>query len=234
MRSEYATADTGRRKEITQWIQQTNGLDLESLVDDYLEPQNNPEIANPDIPADGPEVPELLQLSSFELLSRLARLHSGYRVTLNLTNLKVEEVLELVYDCQGMITRLEIFNLKDYAAGKTAHIADISRLMQAINEGSAIHLKQVIREIIGRLNHDTSNKSPPMSINSQQFCTTSIRSNPFTAADLSKRVSAVIPPDDPPGFTAWGWPLEKPCPKEPRNRSSGTGSRMCAKSFPSR
>ena len=156
MRSEYATADTDRHEEITQWIQQTNGLDLESLVDDYLEPENNPEIANPDIPADGPEVPELLQLSPFELLSRLAKLHSGYRVTLNLTNLKVEEVLELVYDCQGMITRLEIFNLKDYAAGKTAHIADISRLMQAINEGSAIHLKQVIREIIGRLNHDVA------------------------------------------------------------------------------
>ena len=94
-----------------------------------------------------------MQLNSFDLLSRLAQLHSGYRVTLNLTNLTVEEVLELIYDCQGMITRLEIFNLKDYAAGKTAHVADISRLMQAINEGSAIHLKQVIRDIIDRLNH---------------------------------------------------------------------------------
>jgi hypothetical protein len=156
LRSEYAKADTGRREEINQWIQQTDSLDLESLVDDYLEPESNPGIVNPDIPADGPDVPELLQLSPFELLSRLAKLHSGYRLTLNLTNLKVEEVLELVYDCQGMITRLEIFNLKDYAAGKTAHVADISRLMQAINEGSAIHLKQVIREIIGRLNHDVT------------------------------------------------------------------------------
>jgi hypothetical protein len=158
MRSEYAAADTGRREEITQWIQQTNGLDLESLVGDYLEPESNPEIANPDIPAGGPDVPELSQLSPFEMLSRLAQLHSGYRVTLNLTNLKVEEVLELLYDCQGMITCLEIFNLKDYAAGKTAHVADISRLMQAINEGSAIHLKQVIREIIGRFNHDVTSK----------------------------------------------------------------------------
>jgi len=158
MRSEYAAADTGLRKKTAQWIQQTNGFDLESLVDDYLRPESNPEIVNPDIPAGGPEVPELLQLTSFELLCRLAQLHSGYRVTLNLTNLKVEEVLELIYDCQGMITRLEIFNLKDYAAGKTAHIADISQLMRAINEGSAIHLKQVIREIIDRLNHDTSGK----------------------------------------------------------------------------
>jgi hypothetical protein len=158
MCSEYAKADAGRREEITRWIEQTNGMDLESLVDEYLEPENNPEIANPDIPAEAPDGPELLQLSPFELLSRLAQLHSGYRVTLNLTNLQVEEVLELVYDCQGMITRLEIFNLKDYAAGKTAHVADISRLMQAINEGSAIHLKQVISEIIGRLNHDVTGK----------------------------------------------------------------------------
>ncbi len=36
MRSEYAAADTGRREEITQWIRQTNGLDLESLVDGLL------------------------------------------------------------------------------------------------------------------------------------------------------------------------------------------------------
>ena len=156
MRSEYAAAETGRQEEIMQWIQQTNALDLESLVSDYLEPENNPEIADPEIPADGPDVPELLQLSPFELLSRLAQLHSGYRVTLNLTNLKVEEVLELIYDCQGMITHLEIFNLKDYATGKTTRIADISQLMQAINEGSAIHLKQVIREIISRLNHDVA------------------------------------------------------------------------------
>ena len=70
--------------------------------------------------------------------------------------LEVEEVLELLYDCQGMITRLELFNLKDYTAGKTAHLAGISRLMQAINEGSPIHLKQIIREIIHRLKQDAS------------------------------------------------------------------------------
>jgi hypothetical protein len=160
MRSEYPAADAAKRREIELWIRQANELDLETLVDDCLEPQKNPEIANPDIPIEGADVPELLQLNSFDLLSRLAQLHSGYRVTLNLTNLTVEEVLELVYDCQGMITRLEIFNLKDYAAGKTAHVPDISRLMQAINEGSAIHLKQVIRNIIERLNHGGSSDNP--------------------------------------------------------------------------
>jgi hypothetical protein len=159
LRREYTTADTARREEIMQWVQKNNELDLEAIVDSYLEPGKNPEIQNPEVSADGPDVPELLKLTPFELLSRLAQLHSGYRITLNLTNLKVEEVLELIYDCQGMITHMEIFNLKDHAAGKTSHIVDISRLMQAINEGSVIHLKQVIRDIIRRVEHDTTHQN---------------------------------------------------------------------------
>jgi hypothetical protein len=43
----------------------------------------------------------MLRLAPRDIISRLAALHSGFRVTLNLTNLKVEEVLELLYDCQG-------------------------------------------------------------------------------------------------------------------------------------
>ncbi|MEJ2097592.1 MAG: hypothetical protein P8Y38_10770, partial [Deltaproteobacteria bacterium] len=102
---------------------------------------------------------ELLRLTPFELLNRLSRLHSGYRITLNLSNLNVDEVLELLYDCKGLITHMEIFNLKDYAAGKTAHIFNISRLMQAINEGSEIHLKQVIRNIIAQLEQDNNREN---------------------------------------------------------------------------
>ena len=148
LRRECATADAARRDEITNWVLQSNKLDLEKLIDDYLKPEKNPEIANPEIPAEGPDVPELLHLTPFELLNRLSQLHSGYRITLNLSNLKVEDVLELLYDCRGLITHMEIFNLKDHAAGKTGQIINISRLMQAINEGSEIHLKQVILGII--------------------------------------------------------------------------------------
>jgi hypothetical protein len=151
LRVELRTASAERRREIGAWVDGLNGMDLEALVDGYLEQAQNPEIAYPDHPFSGPDVPELLRLPAPEILGRLAALHSGYRVTLNLTNLKADEVLELLYDCQGMITRLEIFNLKDYSAGKTGHVSEISRLMQAINEGSVIHLKQVIREIINRL-----------------------------------------------------------------------------------
>ena len=100
------------------------------------------------MPSDGPEVPDLLRLSPCELSKKLASLHSGHRITLNLSNLKVEDVLELLYDCEGTITRLEIFNLKDYADGHTAHLNDINLLQQALNEGSVISLKRIIRKIL--------------------------------------------------------------------------------------
>jgi hypothetical protein len=151
LKAELRTASPERQREINAWVDGLNRMDLEAFIDGYLEPSQNSEIVYPDQPLSGPDVPELLRLTAPEMLGRLAALYSGYRVTLNLTNLKVEEVLELLYDCQGMITRLEIFNLKDYSAGKTEHVSEISRLMQAINEGSVIHLKQVIREMINRL-----------------------------------------------------------------------------------
>ena len=105
------------------------------------------------MPSDGPEVPELLRLSPCALIQKISRLHSGHRITLNLSNLRVSDVLELLYDCEGLITRLEIFNLKDYAAGQTAHLAGINELQQALNEGSVITLKRVIRKIIDGLEH---------------------------------------------------------------------------------
>lgn len=151
LRRELPAAPAGRRAEIERWVAEVNGLDLEALVDDYLDPGRNPEIRYPEQPSEDPETPELLCLGPQEILARLAALHSGYRITLNLTHLTAADVLELLYDCQGMITRLELFNLKDYTAGKTAHIGEINRLMLALNEGSAIHLKQVIREIIAGL-----------------------------------------------------------------------------------
>ena len=128
-----------------------NRLDLEVLIAGYLKPSSNPDIPNPSEPSDDPDIPELLKLSPAELLDRLASLQSGYRITLNLSNVEVEEVLELLYDCDGRISRLELFNLKDWAAGKTVHIHAISQLQEAINEQSPIALKRLILEIIQKV-----------------------------------------------------------------------------------
>jgi hypothetical protein len=157
LRSDYCTAGAEERSRIEKWFEEMNNLDLEVLVAGYLRPSNNPDIPNPAEPSDAPDVPEMLKLSPAELLDRLAALQSGYRITLNLSNVEVEEVLELIYDCDGRISRLELFNLKDWAAGKTGHIQAISQLQEAINEQSPIALKRLILEIIQK----ASAKTPP-------------------------------------------------------------------------
>jgi len=151
LRSTYCTAETDERGRIEKWFDEMNCMDLELLVAGYLRPSSNPDIPNPSEPVDDPDVPELLKLSPAELLDRLAVLQSGYRITLNLSNVEVEEVLELIYDCDGRISRLELFNLKDWAAGITDHIQAISQLQEAINEQSPIALKRLILEIIQKV-----------------------------------------------------------------------------------
>ena len=148
----YRTGDQKTRADIDTWIETMNSFNIETTVRNYLCRENNPGIIYPDTPRTGKEVPGLLTLTAPEVLARLSELSSGYRITLNLTNLSVDEVLELLYDCQGGITRLELFNLKDYAEGKTHHLPAINRLQQAINNESIISLKQTVRDIIRDVN----------------------------------------------------------------------------------
>jgi hypothetical protein len=126
-------------------------LDSEAIVEQYLRPAKNPNVLDPNVPTDREDEPELLRLSPRALVDRLNQLHSGYRITLNLTGLNVEDVLEILYDCGGMITHLELFNLKDYDTGKASHIAEINELQRAINEKNVIKMKRIIRGIIERL-----------------------------------------------------------------------------------
>ena len=151
LRKEYADASPETRLQIEQTIQEMDGLNSEAIVECYLRPFQNPDTPNPNIPRDEPSVPELLTYTPHQLLGRLNELHSIVRVTLNLSNLSLEDVLELLYDCRGLITHLEIFNLKDYSNGKTGQIPAISELQTAINRGNLITLKRIIRDIIGQL-----------------------------------------------------------------------------------
>ncbi len=128
-----------------------NRIDIEQLIEHYLKPEQNPDLTDPEKVLDLDKVPEFLRLNPPELLNQLISLRSGYRITLNLTNLDVADVLEIIYDCKGAITRLEIFNLKDYAAGLTEHLASISELQATINKKNVIILKRVIRTIIDKL-----------------------------------------------------------------------------------
>ena len=129
-------------------VEEMNRLDFENILEHFLSPAKNPDLAHPLAVQDGQDVPPLLRLSPRELLHRLVQLRTGYRITLNLTDLGPEDVLELIYDCEGLITRLETFNLKDYTDGKTTLVPEISRLQVAINEGNVITLKRIILNIM--------------------------------------------------------------------------------------
>ena len=139
------------KKENTDSSDTLEHLTTASIVARYLSPEHYPQIPCPLIPCDQDDVPERLTLSAEQLLSQIARIHYSFKITLNLSNLKVEDVLELLYDSKGLITRLEIFNLKDYAAGHYDHVSPINELQQAINDGSLIRLKRVVRHIIHRM-----------------------------------------------------------------------------------
>ena len=151
LKKEYKNADRPTRESINAWIAEMNHLDIEDTVDGFLKPEKNPDISYPGIYHKDENIPEMLCLSAPELLNRVTELRTGYRITLNLSNLTADEVLELLYDCQGWITRLEIFNLKDYTEGKISHLHAISTLQRTINTGSIITLKQVVRDIISKV-----------------------------------------------------------------------------------
>jgi hypothetical protein len=140
----------------------------EMLINRFLHPSRNPNLHNPFVPQDT-ELPPLMCLSPPELLNRLTGLHSSSRFTLNLSNLTIQDTLELLYICQGRITHIEAFNLKDFAHGMTAQAAlkesmfagdavdiispvrnyqQINSLQRALNEDNAIALKRAIRSII--------------------------------------------------------------------------------------
>ena len=148
LRTEYQAADEEGRLRIRHTLEVMNALDSDAIIESFLQPAKNPDIHNPNEPHEGPAIPELLLLSPEELLKRVADLNSGFRVTLNLTGLSPADVLELLYDCKGRITHLEIFNLKDHTSGIASHNAEINRLQLAINQGNVITLKRVIKKII--------------------------------------------------------------------------------------
>jgi hypothetical protein len=151
LRPLYAEATDEERLKISARMEEMNKLDSEAIVDRYLRPAKNPSIPDPNVPKDEENEPELLRLSSRALAEQLKQLRSGYRITLNLTGLKVEDVLEILYDCRGMMTHLELFNLKDHDTGKASHITEINDLQRAINEKNGIKMKRIIRGILERL-----------------------------------------------------------------------------------
>ncbi len=131
-----------------QLLQKITNLSPETIVDTWLGQDKNPDISLPLLTSDEQNVPEIMRLLPTTLIDWLTSIHPDCHITLNLSNLQAEDVLELLYECYGMITHLELFNLKNFTSGKLGAIRTISAMQTAINEGNAIILKRIIRNII--------------------------------------------------------------------------------------
>lgn len=144
-------------------------MGVERIIEEFLVPSRNPELSNPNQPRESRDLPDLLRHSPPELLRRLLALHSSSRFTLNLSNLTVQDTLELLFACEGMISHIEAYNLKNAAHGIAAsvtvgrggvvgeavhlkspeyHYRLIGDLQRALNEDNVIGLKRAIRAII--------------------------------------------------------------------------------------
>ncbi|MDO9558501.1 MAG: hypothetical protein Q7I89_02320, partial [Syntrophales bacterium] len=150
LREQYFQATAEERLQLKRLVEEMNALDSEAVVERYLRPTCNPDIPNPNIPGDSPDEPDLLKMTPPALINRIRGLHPSYRITLNPGGLTNADILEIIYDCRGMITHLEMFNLKDYASGKSVITQEINELQLALNEGNVIALKRLILGIIGQ------------------------------------------------------------------------------------
>ncbi len=124
---------------------------VKQILDTWLDPEIHPDIFQSSAATDDPDIPERLKLTHTVFLNTIGQLLCDFRITLKLDHLTPEDVLEILYDSKGLVTRLEIINLKNFVSGKTDHLFAVNELQKAINSGSLLKLKHQIRESISRV-----------------------------------------------------------------------------------
>jgi len=144
----FDQADAKEQQRIKHLVKKMDRFSTQDIIEAYLNPALHPDIMDPSSHSADPDFPDRLKLDFKALLSIVETLHHDFRITLKLGNLRSEDVLDILYDGGGLITRLEIINLKDYIAGKTDHLFFINALQKAINEGSSLKLKRIVRQIM--------------------------------------------------------------------------------------
>lgn len=135
-------------------IRYLENLNAEIIEEEWLASENHPyllDLSHPDAPEN---MPELLRLSPRELAHELEELNPGFRLILGASGLSVIDVAEFLADCNGAITHLEIFNMKGWLDGKLKDIAAIGDLQRSLNLGLGPRVKQMIRQMGRRLEHD--------------------------------------------------------------------------------
>ncbi|MCD4675675.1 MAG: hypothetical protein K8S18_06710, partial [Desulfobacula sp.] len=144
----FSMADSKEQEKIKNLVEKMDCFSASDIISRYICPSQHPDFLGPFGTCNDTQVPDRLKLSLKEFFGKIERLRHSFRITLNIGNLKSEDVLEILYEGNGLITRLEIINLKDFIAGKTDHILSVNELQEAINAASLLKLKRVVRKII--------------------------------------------------------------------------------------
>lgn len=86
-----------------------------------------------------------------DFFQQIEKLSNDNRVTLNLAGLTDYEVLELLFECKGRITNIEIFNSKDFKTRQSPYLAQIAKIRTFINEKNTAKLKKAIKKMSERI-----------------------------------------------------------------------------------
>lgn len=140
----YPTAGAEERAGYDKLLKRICGMDSSEIQEHWLSRVYNSDIPDPAVPANTRDLPEIMRLSVHSIVDWVTSIRPNSKVTLGLGGLRLEDVAELLYDCEGLITHLELFNLKYYQAAESEEIEEINKLQLAINEGSSVALKRMV------------------------------------------------------------------------------------------
>ena len=135
--------DEETQKRFRQIVQHLEKLTPVFIRGNYLEQQLRDEV-----PENLEKLPRLMRLSPRELAHELRRQSRSFRLTLNLTGLTLADVIEILFECEGDVTTLEIFNLKDHLRNLDHANSAINELREALNAGNVVKLKSLILRAI--------------------------------------------------------------------------------------
>jgi len=144
----YEKADPAQRQHMKDLVEKMDSFSTKDIITNYLSPLKHPEIPHPFSLSIDADIPDRLKLNFKDLLFEVRKLRHDFRITLKLSNLKPEDVLEILYKGNGYFNRLEIINLKDFVSDHHESLFCINELQKAINSGSLLKLKRVVRQII--------------------------------------------------------------------------------------
>jgi hypothetical protein len=144
----YGSASEAEKARIQERVMSFDRFVPETLVEEHLRPEMNPAVPDLRIPIEKNDVPLMLRLSTAKMIDKLEALPCRSRITLNPSNLSPADVLEVLYEGRGRITHLEIYNVKDWAQGRTEHRVLINEIRLVINSGNVMEAKRLVREIL--------------------------------------------------------------------------------------